>query len=325
MKKLIQLFIAMMMSLSLVGCGSSSSSEAYKVMIVKQMDHASLDEIAESIEDELETLQKDKGITIEYETVSGQGDATILKQYGDQAVSEGYDVVIPIATMAAQQVATSCKGSDTKVVYAAISDPESAGLTGLDYVTGTSDALNTSTIIDMMLSANKNLKKVGLLYSKNETNSTASIKEAKKILDSKGIQYIEYTANNNEESLTAVKTAISDQVEALFTPTDNIIMASELSIASILSDALIPHYTGADSFVKKGGFVTCGVNYVELGQKTANITMDVLLNGMENQEDYYLMDGGIVTVNKSVANKLNIDYNTAFSSYGEIVEVETEE
>ena len=330
MKRLLKVFIAFMMSISLVGCSDSPSKDGYKVMILKQMDHASLDEIANSIEAELDALSKEKGVTITYETVSGQGDATILKQYADQAVSDDYDAIIPIATMAAQQAAASCKNSDTKVIFAAVSDPESAGLTGMDYVTGTSDALNTPNIIDIMLAINPNLKKVGLLYSKNETNSTTSIEDAKAIFDTLGIEYVEYTANNTEEAITAVNTAISDKVEAVFTPTDNIIMASEIAIYDLLMKAGIPHYAGADSFVKKGAFLTCGVNYVNLGTATADITYNFIVNGVaaykdaELTKDFYTMEGDIITVNKEVGAALNINYSSILSSFGEVVEVNIE-
>jgi putative ABC transport system substrate-binding protein len=56
-------------------------------------------------------------------------------------------------------------------------------------------------------------------------------------------------------------------VDAVFTPTDNVIMAAELAIADTFADAKIPHYTGADSFVRNGAFATCGVNYTDLGKR----------------------------------------------------------
>lgn len=57
------------------------------------------------------------------------------------------DAIVPIATSAAQIAALSAEDSKTPVVYAAISDPAAANLTGIDYVTGTSDALNTEFIM----------------------------------------------------------------------------------------------------------------------------------------------------------------------------------
>ena len=52
---------------------------------------------------ELDKLAEENGITIDYGQVySGQGDQSILMQIGDQAISDGVDAIIPIATLAAQ-------------------------------------------------------------------------------------------------------------------------------------------------------------------------------------------------------------------------------
>ena len=56
-------------------------------------------------------------------------------------------------------------------------------------------------------------------------------------------------------------------MDAVFTPTDNVIMAAEMAIAEDLAINGIPHYTGADSFVRNGAYATCGVNYTDLGTK----------------------------------------------------------
>ena len=172
MKKLLTMTLACAMTLSLAACGSKAESpadssadqntaapietdtKAYKVAVIKQLDHASLDEIANAVTAELDQISADKNVKIEYEVTSGQGDQTILKQLSDQAIADGVDAIIPIATTAAQIAALSAEETKTPVVYAAVSDPETAKLTGIDYVTGTSDALNTDFIMDMMFAQN---------------------------------------------------------------------------------------------------------------------------------------------------------------------------
>ncbi len=300
----------------------SAGGESYKVAIIKQMDHASLDEIAAAIEARLDEIAAENGVTIEYTTDSGQGDQTILKQLADQAIAEGVDAIIPIATTAAQVAAVSAEDTQTPVVYAAISDPATAKMTGIDYVTGTSDALNTAFILDMMLAADPAVETVGLLYSLSEPNSETPIAEAKEYLDGKGIAYIEQTAATNDEVIAAASALIASGVDAIFTPTDNIIMAAELAIYEDLADAGIPHYTGADSFVRNGAFATCGVNYTDLGARTADLAYEAITQGMDGMEDYYLMDGGIITVNTETAAALDMDYSV-FADMGELVEVTT--
>ena len=300
------------------------TEESYKVAIVKQMDHPSLDEIANAVAAELEEISEEKNVEIEYDIYSGQGEQTTLKQIGDQAVAEGVDVIIPVATLAAQVMTSCAEGMDIPVVYAAVSDPESAELTGIDYVTGTSDALNTKFILEMMQKENPEIKKVGLLYSLSEVNSKKPIEDAKEYLDQAKIEYVEQTASTNDEVIAAASSLIAEGVDAIFTPTDNVIMAAELAIYEKLAEAGIPHYTGADSFVRNGAYITCGVNYTDLGTETADLAYRAITEGMDEMEDYYLMDGGVITVNTETAKTLGMDYSI-LKDLGEIVEVQTTE
>ena len=141
-------------------------------------------------------------------------------------------------------------------------------------------------------------------------------------LDAKGIEYVEQTANTNDEVVAAASALIADGVDAVFTPTDNVIMAAELAIYEDLAKAGIPHYTGADSFVRNGAYATCGVNYTDLGTQTADLAYTAMTEGMDGMEDYYLMDGGIITVNTDTAAAMSLDYS-CFDSMGTVVEVTT--
>lgn len=348
MKKVISLVLSVMMMLTMfAGCKASGTAETvaptaaptsaataetaadttpaaqeFNVAIVQQLDHASLDEIRTAIVAQLQALAQEKGIKVNIQEFNGQNDATVLNQIGAQVVGDGVDLIIPIATLAAQCMVTAADGTDIPIVYAAISDPEAAGLTGLDNVTGTSDALNTAFILDMMLAANPDIKTVGLLYSNSEANSSTPIAEAKAYLKEKQIDFVEKTGNTSGEIVEAAASMVG-RVDAVFTPTDNVVMAAEVTVAETLNEAGIPHYTGADSFVAAGAFATCGVNYTELGTYTADMAMDILLGGAV--PEYHVMDGGIITVNTETAAILGIDYSVFSSMANTVVEVKTGE
>ena len=309
MKKVFALVLSLTLSLSLfAGCGGTKEKNdaSYDIAIVQQLDHASLDEIRVAVEGQMQAMAAEKGITVNIKTYNGQNDASMLNQIGTQVVADKVDMIIPIATTAAQCMVTAAEGTKTPIVYAAISDPEGAGLTGLPTVTGVSDALNTPFILDMMLAINPDVKTVGLLYSNSEINSLAPVAEAKDYLEQKGIAVLEKTGNNSGEIVTAVSDLVG-RVDAVFTPTDNVVMATEAAVAEILNKAGIPHYTGADSFVEAGAFTTCGVNYTELGQQVGKMAMDILLGGAVGE--FQVMDGGIITVNSETAEMLGIDYS----------------
>lgn len=323
MKKVISVILSVAFLLSLLtGCSQSGKSEksGYRVAVVQQLDHPSLDEIRTAVIARLEEIAQEKGIEIETQDFSGQNDASVLSQIGAQVVGDKVDMIIPIATLAATTMVAAAEDTDIPIVYAAISDPETAGLTDFPRVTGTSDALNTAFILDMMFAVNPDIQTVGLLYSNSEPNSIVPIAEAEAYLDSKGIAYLEKTGNSADEVIAAASSLV-DRVDAVFTPTDNAVMAAEGSVAEILNEAGIPHYAGADSFVQAGAFATCGVNYTELGRKTADMAFDILEGG--EVPPYHVMEGGIITVNTETAAALGLDYSAFRKMAGTVKEVVT--
>ena len=327
MKKFLCLILVLTMAL-LAGCGAPAEAlpsaeavgeAAFRVAIIQQLDHSSLDEIRNAIETQLTALAAEKGVSLEITYDNGQNDTSLLTQISTQVVADKPDLIIPIATLAAQYAVLAAEGTDIPIVYAAISDPAGAGLTGLPNVTGVSDALNTPFILDMMLAVQPDVQTVGLLYSNSEVNSQTPIAEAKAYLEEKGIAYIEKTGTTSGEVVEAAASLVG-RVDAVFTPTDNAVMAAEAAVAELLNADGIPHYTGADSFVTSGAFTTCGVNYTELGQKAGQMAFDILLGGAIGA--FEVMDGGIITVNADTAKLCGIDYSI-FSSMANTVNAVT--
>lgn len=288
----------------------------YKVGIIQFVDDASLNQIEANIEAEL-TKKSEEGednYIFEGNVYNGQADSTTLNQIATQLISDGVDVIIPIATPAAQIVQTATEDNQIPVVFSAVSDPVGAGLAeSMDApganITGTSDALNTNAILDLMFVANPDIKKVGLLYSQSEDSSKKPIEDAKAYLDEKGIEYVEKTGTNNTEVTQAADALIAAGVDAVFTPTDNTVMTAELAIYEKFIDAGIPHYCGADSFALNGAFCGYGVDYAKLGVETADMVIEVLQGADPATTPIKTFDNGIATVNTETAEALGIDYS----------------
>ena len=322
MKKICSMILCCLIVFSLCALpGFAAESGSYRIAIVQQMDHASLDEIRTAIEGQLDELAREKGIDITYKSFNGQNDSSMLGQIGAQILSDDYDAIIPIASLAAQCMVTATEGSGIPVIFAAISDPEQAGLSGLPGVTGISDALNTPFILDMAFAVDPDIESFGLLYSNSEANSATPIAQAKAYLEAHDIPYLEKTGNTTDEIITAVN-ALTGRVDAVFTPTDNVVMGAAGAVEEILASAGIPHYAGADSFVSSGAFATCGVNYSELGAAAADMAVDVLTTG--TVPPYHVMDGGIITVNAKTASAIGADYQPFFQMAGTVKELEKE-
>ena len=306
----------------------AGDGKTYKVGILKFMDHPSLNQIEDSLCEELDSLSESSGAKYEYKEyrLNGQGDASILNQMTAQLIADDVDVIVPIATPAIQVVQSQTEGKNIPIVFSAASDPVSAKLVDSmekpgGNITGTSDFLNTDAIMDLIFAQNPEAKKIGLLYSKSEA--------AKKYLADKGVEVVEKTGTTTDEVSQAVDALIAEKVDAIFTPTDNTIQKAELSFYEKLIKAKIPHYGGADSFALNGAFAGYGVDYVQLGKATADMVDEVLRQGKDTATlPVQTFDNGIATVNTETAEKLGYyldKIKEAFKPFcTKIVEIKTE-
>lgn len=177
-------------------------------------------------------------------------------------------------------------------------------------ITGTSDYLDTTAVMDLLFAADEEADHIALLYDQGQDSSTTAIEEAKKYLDDKGVDYTEYTGTTVDEVMLAADSIIADGADAVFTPSDNTIMTAELSIYEELAEAGIPHYAGADSFALNGAFCGYGVDYINLGVETANMINSILVDGEEPAKTPVMtFDNGIATINTEVCDQLGYDFD----------------
>lgn len=330
MKKMMTMAAVSMMAAAMMT--GTAMAEEYKVGIIQFVDDASLNQIVASIQEQLDVRSAEGEDTFVYDgyVYNGQADSTTLSQITMQLLADEVDVIIPIATPAAQIVQSVAEDDPLPIVFSAVSDPVGAGLVesmeapGAN-ITGTSDALNASAILDLMFLADPDIQSVGLLYSQSEDSSKQPIAEAKAYLEEKGIAYVEKTGTNNTEISQAADALIADGVDAVFTPTDNTVMTAELAIFEKFIDAGIPHYAGADSFALNGAFCGYGVDYENLGVATADLVIEVLKGADPAETAVQTFDNGIATVNTETAEALGIDYSAFAENCTAVVETVTAE
>ena len=65
----------------------SGSGEGYQIAVVRQLDHASMNEIRDAITAELDAKADELGITIAYKDFNGNNDPSTLSQIGAQIIA----------------------------------------------------------------------------------------------------------------------------------------------------------------------------------------------------------------------------------------------
>lgn len=294
---------------------SDADGKTIKVGICNYVDDASLNQIVENIQARLKEIGGEKGVAFDVSYDNCNADANLLTQIISNFIADDVDIMIGVATPVAMAMQAATEDNGIPVVFAAVSDPVGAGLVESmeapgSNVTGTSDYLDTAAVMQLITAADPDAKNIALLYDIGQDSSTAAIAHAKEYLDANGIVYGEYTGTTVDEVTLAVQALIADGVDAVFTPTDNTIMKSELSIYEMLQEAGIPHYTGADSFALNGAFLGYGVDYAALGVETANMAASIALDGAKPAETAVkTFDNGCATINTETCEKLGFNYD----------------
>lgn len=320
-KKIIAVISAIAIIFSFAACAKNNDNstfsdvKTYKVGICNYVDDASLNQIVENIQSQLKKAGTENNVKFDVTVQNCNADASVMNQIISDFIANSVDLMVGVATPVAVAMQAATEDKNIPVVFAAVSDPVGAGLVadkdapGAN-VTGTSDYLNTDAIMDLILANKADTKNVALLYDMGQDSSKTPIENAKKYLDAKGISYKEYTGTNVTEVQQAVATIIKDGADAVFTPTDNTIMTAELSIYESLAKAGIPHYTGADSFALNGAFLGYGVDYAALGQQTADMIADILVNSKDVAAyPVKFFDNGTATINTEICTELGLDFS----------------
>lgn len=337
-KKMLSMVLAMAMALSLTACGSNEAADAsseYVVGICNYVDDASLNQICDNIQNRLAEIGTEKGVTFTVKYDNCMADANVMEQIISDFIADDVDLMVGVATPVAMAMQADTEDNQIPVIFAAVSDPLATGVVesleapGAN-VTGTSDFLDTTAVMNLIFAANPEADKIGLLYDLGQDASTTAINDAKAYLDAKNIEYVERTGTTVDEVSLAADALIADEVDAIFTPSDNTIMQAELTIYEKLADAGIPHYTGADSFALNGAFLGYGVDYANLGVETANMIAEVLLDGKEPATlPVKTFDNGTATINTEVCDKLGLDYATISETFApyctQVKEIQTAE
>ena len=292
--------------------GTNTKENVKTVGIVQIVEHTSLDTIRESILQELADLGYVEGENIVIDYQNAQGDQSNLNAICKRFVDKKVDLIVAIATPSAQ---AAMGATDTiPIVFSAVTDPVAAELVeslekpGMN-ATGTSDAIPVDQVFELSKELTPEVKTFGFLYTASEINSKSVVDEAKALAADYGFEYEEMTLTNSSELAQAAE-SLAGKVDAIYTPIDNTIASAMTLLAEIGRENKIPLYVGADSMVMDGGYATVGINYSDLGKKTAEM-VDRVLKG-ENPKDMPVetLDTFDKVINKTTAEMIGAKAET---------------
>ena len=287
--------------------GTTPAEKTYKIGITQIVTHPSLDLAKEGFKKALE----EAGLKTEFDEKNAEGSMANANLIATNFKSDKKDLVFGIATPSAQALANNI--SDIPVIFSAVTDPENAKILNQN-VTGTSDRVdNIGEQLDLLLKLNPNVKKIGVLYNTSEQNSLVQVKDIEKIAKEKGIEVVLQGVTAFGELAQATKALLS-QVDALYIPTDNLIVSGIKLINSEAIAVKKPVIATENSSVELGSLYTMGIDYFELGKRAGQMAVEILKGKPVSEIPFEISDKKILYVNEDTAKALGFDIkNPAFS------------
>lgn len=284
-----------------------ASQKNIKIGILQLVTHEALDDIERGIEDQLRK-QTPKGKHVTIKLMNAEGDQSKIQAMSRQLTQSGNDIVIGIATPAAQGLAAATK--DIPVVMSAISDPVGAKLVKHlerpeGNVTGLSNKVPVKQTVDLMRELTPEAKRIGVLYASNEDNSLSQVKSFSQLAQKKGYEVIPYAVPSTNEVPTTMSIMLS-KVDAIFIPQDNTIASAFSSVITASKAAKVPVYSSVDTMVKEGSLASISQSQYQLGVETANQVLRLIKGKAVADISVKVIDHGKPLINKKVAEELGI-------------------
>ncbi len=311
----------------LTGCSSatsSSTSNSNKVLnigISQLVEHPALDSARKGFVDALASKGFKDGEKVKIDFQNAQGDIPTAQTIASNFVSNKKDLILAIATPAAQAAYNSTK--EIPILMTAVTDPVKSGLVKSmnkpdTNVTGTSDALPLDKQFELIKKIVPNCKKIGILYNTSEANSELQVKAAKEEAAKMNLEVIATGVTSSNDMPQGLNDLLS-KVDVLYTPTDNLVASSMSLISSKCLEKKIPVIGAEKAHVDSGALATEGIDYYKLGFQTGLMAADILDGKKPQDMPVQTLKETKLIINEDTAKKLNIAIPDDLKAKAEIV------
>lgn len=287
---------------------NTADGKQFKIGVLQLVQHTALDASNEGFIKALD----DAGLNYTVDQQNASGDQPTCQTIASKLVNDGDDLILAIATPAAQAVAGAT--SDIPVLVTAVTDPAASDLVESNEnpggnVSGTSDLTPVKEQIALLKQILPEAKTVGILYCSAESNSEIQSAMAREAIEAEGMTAVDFTVASSNEIQTVV-TSMVGKVDAIYAPTDNTIAAGMATVAMVANDNGLPTICGEEGMVQAGGLATYGIDYFELGYLTGQQAVKILTEGEDISKmpiGYLPAEKCKLTINEETAETLGID------------------
>lgn len=335
-KRIIYAIITILTLSILSGCSSKtdeSKSEDTKTekMIeigeVQVTEYFGLDLSRDGFRDALASRGYKEGENINIEYKNAQSDMSIGKNIAESFASSNKDLIHAVATPVAQAAYNATK--EIPIAITAVTDPVDAGLIeNLDKsgtnVFGMSDLVPMKSQFEIIKDFFPEAKKLGIIYSSSDANSSVKVKEAESIAKEYDLEIIAQGATTTNDVGQTVESLLG-KVDVLYVPTDSTVVPAMPIIIEKAMAKKIPIIPEEKGQVELGALAAEGIDFYKLGYETGLMAADVL-DGKSKPQDMpvKILEDRDIYVNKDTLEKLNLEIPEQLKDKVTLVDTVTE-
>ncbi len=261
---------------------SSAHSAPLKISILQLIEHPTLNATREGLLEELAKRGYKDGENLVLDFQSAQGNPSLAAQIAQKFASNKPDMIVAIATIAAQAAMSATKDTDIPVVFSSVTDPLSAKLvTNLKAPTGNITGVSNFVPVEDQFKFFKrllpSLKRLGIIYNPGEANSIALNTLMEKHAPAFGLTLVMAAAPKTTDVLAATQ-SLCGKVDAVFVNNDNTALSVFKNVVKAAQDCGIPAFVSDIDIADQGALAALGPDQRELGRQTARMVDFILKN-----------------------------------------------
>lgn len=259
-------------------CAAPVMAQQKTVAVLAIVEHPALDAVRDGVKQALAEGGFEEGKNLKWQYQSAQGNVGTAAQIARKFIGDSPDVIVGIATPAAQAVAAATRS--VPLVFSAVTDPVAAQLvkswdaSGTN-VSGVSDELALERQIELIKQILPEAKKVGMVYNPGEANSKVVVEQLKQLMPKHGLTLVEAAAPRTVD-ISAAASRLAGEVDVIYTSTDNNVISAYESLVKVGNETKTPLIAADTDSVKRGALAALGLNYRDLGLQTGRIVVRIL-------------------------------------------------
>lgn len=265
---------------------TEQTEDLIQVGLIQFVSHDSLDAISQGAVDALSDHGYADGDTISLDLQNGQGDQSNLGSISTQFVNDEMDLIIAVATPAAQAAANAT--DQIPIVLAGITDPEAAGLVESNEqpgtnVSGVSDMTPVAEQLELVRQLHPEAENLGIIYASSEVNGQIQADLAAELAPEYGFNPVIQTVSSTND-VNQVSQQLADEVDVMWIPNDNVVASAFPTVIENATGRGVAVYPAVDMMVAQGGVATIGINQYQLGYQSGMMAVRVLQEGIDLSE-----------------------------------------